>query len=118
LESSVSTDSNNRDFRYGFFLCYFPDKAISSDDKTDEKENWSRAVQCEIDEKYSCLTGADCSHKLGAVEMRFHIQQQKATDSVGREYLPPHVSQCSEWGRVRFFLTIFVTPFKMLAASA
>lgn len=47
LESSISNDSHSHEFRYGFFLCYFVEKHIS-DDKIEEKENWSRAIQCEI----------------------------------------------------------------------
>lgn len=52
----------------------------------------------------SGLTSADCPYRLSAVEMKFHAQLQKTTDSVGREYLPPHIAQYMEWGRVCMFL--------------
>ncbi|MCP9258530.1 hypothetical protein DINM_001561 [Dirofilaria immitis] len=99
LESSVSAESYGHEFRYGFFLCYFVDKCIS-DDKIEEKETWSRVIQCEIDKsKCSNLTSVDCAYRLKSVDMKFYAHLQKATDSGGHDYLPQHIPQFVEWGK-------------------
>ncbi|VDK86974.1 unnamed protein product, partial [Onchocerca ochengi] len=106
LESSASTESHCNEFRYGFFLCYFVDKHIS-DDKTEEKETWSRVIQCEIGKSCSSLTSVDCAYRLNSVDMKFYAQSQKTTDSGGHEYLPEHIPQFMEWGKVSYEKTFY-----------
>ncbi|KAM3724635.1 GATOR complex protein [Dirofilaria immitis] len=108
LESSVSAESYGHEFRYGFFLCYFVDKCIS-DDKIEEKETWSRVIQCEIDKKCSNLTSVDCAYRLKSVDMKFYAHLQKATDSGGHDYLPQHIPQFVEWGKVSYEKTFYAT---------
>uniref|UniRef100_A0A915PX49 DEPDC5 protein C-terminal domain-containing protein n=1 Tax=Setaria digitata TaxID=48799 RepID=A0A915PX49_9BILA len=99
LESSASTETHCHEFRYGFFLCYFVNRC-APDDKVEEKETWSRAIQCEIGKKCTSLSSVDCAYRLNAVEMKFFAQLQKSADSGGHEYLPSHIPQFTEWGKV------------------
>ncbi|VDN05128.1 unnamed protein product [Thelazia callipaeda] len=101
LESSMSTDSYGHEFRYGFFLCYIVNKNIA-DEKVEEKEAFSRAVQCEIGQKCSGLKLSSCAHKLNSVEMKFFAQLQKPSDAAGREYLPSHMPRLTEWGKFAY----------------
>uniref|UniRef100_A0A1I7VY37 DEP domain-containing protein n=1 Tax=Loa loa TaxID=7209 RepID=A0A1I7VY37_LOALO len=106
LESSISTESHWHEFRCGFFLCYFTNKYVS-DDKIEEKEPWSRVIQCEIGEK--CSGSVDCTYRLNSVEMKFYAQLQKTADSGGHEYLPKNVSHFMERGRVSYEKTFCAT---------
>uniref|UniRef100_A0AAF5PRU9 DEP domain-containing protein n=3 Tax=Wuchereria bancrofti TaxID=6293 RepID=A0AAF5PRU9_WUCBA len=108
LESSISTEGYWQEFHCGFFLCYFANKYVS-DDKIEEKEPWSRIIQCEIDKKCSGLTSADCAYRLNSVEMKFYAQLQKTTDTGGHEYLPPNVPQFMEKGKIFYEKTFCAT---------
>uniref|UniRef100_A0A0R3RIQ1 DEP domain-containing protein n=1 Tax=Elaeophora elaphi TaxID=1147741 RepID=A0A0R3RIQ1_9BILA len=108
LNSSVSTEGHWHEFRCGFFLCYFVNKYIS-DDKMEERETWSRVIQCEVGEKCSSHTLVDCAYRLNSVEMKFYAQSQKTADSGGHEYLPQHISQFMEWGKVFYEKTFYAT---------
>ncbi|VBB26781.1 unnamed protein product [Acanthocheilonema viteae] len=108
LDSSISAENHWHEFHCGFFLCYFANKYIP-DDKIEERDAWSRVIQCEIGKKCPGLTSVDCAYKLNSVEMKFYAQVQKTADSEGHEYLPQHVSQVMEWGKVFYEKTFYAT---------
>uniref|UniRef100_A0A0M3IKC3 DEP domain-containing protein n=1 Tax=Ascaris lumbricoides TaxID=6252 RepID=A0A0M3IKC3_ASCLU len=94
VDSCKWSDSRSRDFRYGFLLCYFVDDHLA-------EENWSRAIQCEFG-KHCGDVLSDCAFRLSAVEMDFPVLSSKSADSAFRQYLPPHILQYVEWGRILF----------------
>ncbi|CAG9530229.1 unnamed protein product [Cercopithifilaria johnstoni] len=108
LDSSMSNENHWHEFRCGFFLCYFVNKYVS-DDKIEEREAWSRVIQCEIGKKCPGLTSVDCTYRLNSIEMKFYAQLQKTADSEGHEYLPQHVLQFMEWGKVFYERTFCAT---------
>lgn len=62
---------------------------------------------------YSCGDVlSDCAFRLSAVEMDFPVLSSKSADSAFRQYLPPHILQYVEWGRVSsLFLFDFLSCF-------
>ncbi|VDK19255.1 unnamed protein product, partial [Anisakis simplex] len=103
VDSCKSSDCRSREFRYGFVLCYFVDE------HTQDETNWSRAVQCEFGRHCGDIL-AECAFHLSAVEMDFPIQSSKGSDNMRQyPYLPPHLLQYVEWGRMLFNRTYTAT---------
>ncbi|VDM39785.1 unnamed protein product [Toxocara canis] len=94
VDSCKSSDCRSREFRYGFVLCYFVDDHLA-------EESWSRAIQCEFG-KHCGDVLSDCVYRLSAVEMDFPMQSSRSADCAVRQYLPPHILQYVEWGRILF----------------